>query len=120
MRHRRRWLAVMFAAVGALGLIACGGGSKKNGPAAAGPAATTAISIKEFAFHPGSLRIAAGTTVTVRNDDGTEHTATADDKSFDTGHIVGGATATFKVPRSGAIAYHCDIHNYMRGSIQAT
>lgn len=119
MRNRRWWqgLAVVLVAVG--GLAACGGGTKKSAPAPT-PASATTISIKDFAFHPASLKVPAGTIITVRNDDGTDHTATADDKSFDTGHVSGGATATIKVPAAGKITYHCDIHNYMRGSIEAS
>lgn len=119
MRNRRWWQGLAIVLVGVSGLGACGGGTKKSAPTSAQASATT-ISIKDFAFHPESLKVPAGTTITVRNDDTTDHTATADDKSFDTGHVGGGATATFKVPAAGKITYHCDIHDYMRGSIEAS
>ena len=61
----------------------------------------------------------AGSTLTVTNDDGTQHTLTADDKSFDTGDLDGGAKATVKIGAPGKYAYHCDIHNYMTGTIEA-
>ena len=59
------------------------------------------------------------TAVTVTNDDGTMHTLTADDKSFDTGDLDGGASATITIATAGTYEYHCDIHNYMTGTIEA-
>lgn len=63
--------------------------------------------------------VKAGSTLTVTNDDETVHTLTADDKSFDTGDLDGGAKATVKIGAPGKYAYHCDIHNYMTGTIEA-
>ena len=59
------------------------------------------------------------TPVAVTNDDGTVHTLTADDGSFDTGNLDGGAEKTITVAAPGTYAYHCDIHNYMTGTIEA-
>jgi plastocyanin len=89
-----------------------GGGSR-------GSAAGTAVSIKNFQFAPDPLVVQAGATITVTNDDGTLHTLTADDKSFDTGDLDGGAKGTITVDAPGTYAYHCDIHNYMTGTIEA-
>ena len=61
----------------------------------------------------------AGDTITVTNDDGTAHTLTADDGRFDTGNLAGGAAKTITVAAPGTYAYHCDIHNYMTGKIEA-
>ncbi len=78
-----------------------------------------AVSIKNFQFAPNPLVVQAGAEVTVTNDDGTLHTLTADDKSFDTGDLDGGAKGTITVDAPGTYAYHCDIHNYMTGTIEA-
>jgi plastocyanin len=84
-----------------------------------GTASGTAVSIKNFQFSPNPIVVKARSTLTVTNHDGTMHTLTADDKSFDTGDINGGTTATVKIGAPGKYAYHCDIHNYMTGTIEA-
>ena len=58
--------------------------------------------------------------MTVDNGDDTMHTVTADDKSFDTGDIDGGAKGTITIDKPGKYTYHCDIHNYMTGVIEVT
>lgn len=89
--------------------------SSSSGKAAAG----TAVSIKNFQFSPDPIVVKAGSMLTVSNDDGTLHTLTADDKSFDTGDLDGGAKANVEIGGPGKYAYHCDIHNYMTGTIEA-
>lgn len=78
------------------------------------------VTIKDFTFAPSPLRVKAGTTVTVANDDGTAHTFTADDGAFDTGRIDGGAHTTITIGTAGTYAYHCKIHSSMTGVIDAT
>jgi plastocyanin len=90
---------------------ASGGGGK----AASG----TAISIKDFAYSPDPITVKAGGAILVTNDDGTVHTLTADDKSFDTGDLDGGAKKSITIDAPGTYAYHCTIHNYMTGTIEA-
>jgi plastocyanin len=85
----------------------------------AGNAGGTAVSIKNFQFSPNPIAVKAGSALSVTNRDGTPHTFTADDKSFDTGDINGGVQATVKIGAPGKYAYHCDIHNYMTGTIEA-
>ena len=79
-----------------------------------------AVVIKDFAFAPTPLRVSAGAAVTVTNDDGAAHTLTADDGKFDTGRLDGGKQATITIDEPGTYAYHCDIHNYMTGVIEAS
>lgn len=112
--------ATTIAMAGALG--ACGSSSPdasatpKSSDASASGAT---ITIKDFDFGT-PITVAVGAKVTVKNSDSTAHTVTADDKSFDTKPIEPGATATFTVSKAGTIKFHCDIHNYMTGSIQVT
>ena len=80
----------------------------------------TAISIKNFQYSPDPFTVKAGATVTVTNDDGTVHTLTSDDDTFDTGDLDGGARGSITIDAPGKYAYHCSIHNYMRGTIEAT
>jgi plastocyanin len=83
-------------------------------------ASAPAISIKDFQYSPDPISVEAGATVRVTNDDGTVHTLTADDDRFDTGDLDGGATGTITIDAPGRYGYHCTIHNYMTGTIEAT
>jgi plastocyanin len=96
--------------------------SDNAGSAATGSSAKdgTEVVIKNFAFSPTPLRVRAGATVTVINDDTTAHTLTADHGSFDTGRLDGGAQMKISIDKPGTYAYHCDIHNYMTGVIVAS
>lgn len=76
------------------------------------------ITIRDFAFQPESLVVPVGTVVMVTNEDGAAHTATADDKSFDTGSLDKGASKEITLSKKGEMAYFCSIHDYMRGVIR--
>lgn len=123
---RSRILVLLCCAV-ALTLTACGG-SSGNPPAASpsgskassGPSAANMIEIHSFAFHPSSLTVAPGATVTVHNADSTTHTLTdkANPKLFSTGDIAPGQTKTFTAPtKPGSYAYICLIHQFMAGTL---
>ena len=62
----------------------------------------TSISIRNFAFSPATLHAKAGSTITVTNDDSTTHTLSADDHSFDTGNLAGGARRDDQAGRAGS------------------
>ncbi len=126
------WIAAPFlAATIGLGLTACNSSSKTATTAttavsssadtattsAAPVANTTNIAIKGFSFNPSPAHAQVGETITVTNSDGTDHTLTADDGSFDTGKFSSGSK-TITLTKAGNFKYHCGIHNYMTGSIQ--
>jgi plastocyanin len=102
-----------------LGLGACGGGGSNDGNAAPAKAKAqpSGVVIQNFAFSPDALRVKTGTKVTFTNHDGFDHTVTAKDGSFDSGHLVKDAvfTRTFDTP--GTYPYLCGIHNSMTGSV---
>jgi plastocyanin len=84
-------------------------------------AATTTVSVVDFAFSPQSIKIAQGGTVRWMNTGSQTHTATQDAplSLFDTGHIAPGTTSPGKVLASaGTYPYHCSIHPTMTGSIK--
>jgi plastocyanin len=85
---------------------------------AGGAAMADAIVIRNFTFAPAPLVVDAGTTVTVTNADDTRHSVTADKGSFDTHDLDGGGTAQLVLDKPGKYAYHCDIHDYMKGTIE--
>lgn len=81
---------------------------------------TATVTIQGFAFDPAGLTVKAGTTVTWTNQDSTNHTATADDGSFNCGVISHGTSKSFTFTTAGTFAYHCAIHTYMKGTITVT
>ncbi len=73
------------------------------------------------AYSPNPASLSDGSTITWNNIDDTPHTATADDGSFDTGIINGGASGSALISASTGtrtISYHCNVHPEMRGTLQ--
>jgi len=71
-----------------------------------------------FGFSPATLTILPGTTVTWKNKSSAPHTVTSDDgQTFDSGNIAPGGTFTFKFTVAGSYPYHCNIHPYMRATV---
>ena len=54
------------------------------------------------------------------NRDSTTHTLTANKGAFDAGRISPGKTTSIVVKKPGTYAYHCEIHNFMKGTIKAS
>jgi plastocyanin len=109
MRRIRR-----FASAGVLGaILLLGLGS--IGSTALG--ANHAVDISGFAFAPSTVTVAVGDTVSWTNDDAQNHTATADDASFDTGVVSNGTTKSVTFSTSGTFTYHCRIHSTMTGTV---
>jgi len=102
-------IVLVFAAA-----CSSGSSSSSNGGAAV---AGTAITIKDFKFSPTPLKAKVGDTITVTNNDNTDHELKADDGSFDAGRFASGSM-TFTVSKAGTFAYHCEVHDYMTGVIQ--
>jgi plastocyanin len=80
-------------------------------------ASATTITISGLAF-PKSTTVAAGSTITITNDDSDEHSFTADDgSSFDT-DIEGGESADVKAPSApGTYTFHCKYHSSMKATL---
>ena len=53
---------------------------------------------------------AKGTVVKWVNDDSYAHTVTANDGTFDSGNIAGGASFSYTANTPGTFSYHCTIH----------
>lgn len=86
-------------------------------PQSAAPAAANTVQISNFNFSPATVTVKAGDTVTWTNNDSVEHSATADDSSFDTGLIGPGKSGTFTFAKAGTYTYHCQVHPTMKGTI---
>ena len=80
-------------------------------------AAAHTVTIEGFAFAPAALAVSVGDTVTFTNNDNAPHTATGD--GFDTGRLRRGQSATVTISAAGTLAYRCQFHPNMRGTIQA-
>jgi plastocyanin len=80
-------------------------------------AADGSVTIANFAFDPATVTVNVGDSVTWNNQDGTAHTATAGDASFDTGNIAAGGSATITFDTAGTFAYVCSIHPQMAGTV---
>src|SRR5215204_6399328 len=81
------------------------------------PNSTTTVEIRNNAFIPDQLNVAPGTTVTFVNRDTVPHTATADNKLFDSGELAPGASYPVVLDGAGTVTYHCELHPEMKGSI---
>jgi plastocyanin len=73
--------------------------------------------IEGFAFDPGNLEVAAGTTVTWTNNDSAAHTVTADDGSFQSGRLEQGDTFSYTFETAGTFSYHCEYHSGMTATV---
>lgn len=90
-----------------------------SAPAPSGEAARAEkVEIVEFVYGPDPVTIQAGGKVIWQNEDTAPHTATADDGSFDTGTIEKGKIKSKTFKEAGTIAYYCEIHPTMHGTIE--
>ena len=110
-RTIRRSLArgLIVGAAGALSLV--------TAVAPAALAADHGVDIAGFAFSPQSITISVGDTVTWTNSDAQNHTATANDGSFDTGIVSSGSPKSVTFSTAGTFAYHCKIHPSMTATV---
>lgn len=76
------------------------------------------MTIKDFAFNPNVVHIAAGGSVTWTNQDGTAHTVKFGDSESST--LGNSATYTKKFDTPGKYDYICGIHTYMKGIVEVS
>ena len=128
MEPPRARMTVLFAAVMAATLVlgACssdsdGGDSdapeseSESGDLAPGSAA---INIVDLTFEPTTITVAAGSTdIAITNADTVDHTFTLDDDTVDAA-VSAGQNITVTVELSESVAFHCEIHPSMTGTLQ--
>ncbi len=92
--------------------------STATSPASTGGGASSAtITAAGFAFAPDSVDVTAGkVTLTVTNNDDTEHTFTLDDGSSNT-NLPPGETQKIVLDLSATVGWHCSIHPSMTGTL---
>ena len=81
-------------------------------------AAEVPVDIRDFAYSPNLIEIAAGDTVTWTNQDEVPHTATGEDRDvLQSGTISPGASFSQVFPEAGEFGYFCEFHPNMTGTI---
>lgn len=73
--------------------------------------------IEALQFSPQVIEVAPGDTIVWINKDPFPHTATAQDRSFDSGEIAPKRSWKFKARKKGAFSYICTLHPTMKGSL---
>lgn len=110
----------LSALFGLFALASCGAAEHDaHAASAAAPETGTAhvIDIVDFRFEPEELTVAAGDRITWRNRDVVPHTATARDKSWDSGNLNRDAEWSMVAPAAGVLDYICAYHPSMKGRI---
>jgi plastocyanin len=128
-RKRSRIIAPALAGL-ALVTAACGGGDEGTA-APAGAEGGQTVALKLIAFKPERISVPAGTAVSWKNEDASEHTVTSGtvnqsaggvttsvDNKFESGSLKQNAAFTFTFTAPGTYSYFCKIHPAtMRGEI---
>jgi plastocyanin len=98
-----------------------GSAGTSAGTSTSAAAGSQTITIQSFKFNPDPLPTKAGKVTVVNMDEGTPHSVTADDNSFDTGIFTkNDGPKTITLSKSGTFKYHCQVHNFMHGTIQVS
>ena len=103
-------------------VASCGSSNKSSNPSPP-PAGSGhgshfhTVTISNFTFSPAALPVAVGDTVLWTNDDGIQHTVTADGGTFNGGPLSPGSEFQHVFGTAGAFPYHCNIHTFMHGSV---
>jgi plastocyanin len=127
-RSLRLMLGCVALSAFALVAVSCGSSSSPTTPSptpgggGGGGTADLTITIvgmngsQSFSPNPGTVNV--GQTVSWRNADSITHSLAADNGSFSTGDIAPGATSgPIAMGTAGSLAYHCQIHPTMVGSL---
>ena len=102
------WIAAALAAV----IFALAASDR----AGAVPRSVT-VDVKEFAFHPGSVTVARGTTVTWLNDDEEPHTITSTEGIFKSEAVESAGRFSYTFATPGTYHYFCALHPHMRADV---
>ena len=73
-------------------------------------AETKTVNMKDFKFDPQTITLNVGDSIIWENGDTVEHTATADDGSFNTDDVEAGEDKTIVFNNAGTFAYYCKYH----------
>lgn len=121
MKHfsrRRRGSALLAFTLA----IACTAALVHNGRVASAAVAAgmkPAVTISSYSFHPATLTVKKGSTVTWINKDEDVHTIKSSDgpAAFNSPALDSGNRFEFTFHQAGTYHYMCSVHPYMRGVI---
>ena len=124
MKSPHRWILVgSLVVLGALAMYGCK--DKRKNPVTPAPVADVMITIVgrngSNSYSPNPANVTAGQTVAWVNSGGMTHTATQSGGGFNTGNLANGATsAPITINTTGDLAYECNIHPDMTGTLHVT
>src|ERR1700739_3434828 len=75
--------------------------------------AAAEVKIDNFSFGPATLTVAAGTTVTWKNNDDVPHTVVSDDKVFKSKALDTDDKFSYTFTKPGTYNYFCSVHPKM-------
>ncbi|HVO42173.1 MAG TPA: cupredoxin domain-containing protein, partial [Aggregatilineales bacterium] len=80
------------------------------------PASTVMVTMEDLSFAPAKINLKAGLSVVFVNQSNRNHTATADDTSFDTGVLAPGASSkAIRFDKPGTYPFYCQFHGGVDG-----
>ncbi|MEA2448645.1 MAG: hypothetical protein QOG63_577, partial [Thermoleophilaceae bacterium] len=80
-------------------------------------AASSSVTIQNFAFSPATINVNQGDTITWTNRDSAPHTATGSGGSFNTGTLQEGDSGSATFSKAGTFSYFCSVHPSMKGTV---
>ena len=85
----------------------------------AAPATKATITLRNYSFDPGVMKVAAGATVTWINSDGDVHTIKSQEgpEAFQSPALDSGGRYSFTFRHAGTYKYICSVHPFMHGVI---
>ena len=123
-------ISVVLSAIGCAALVACfserGAGPGTSGAAECRVPVTVIdsmhyiIAIRDFAFHPDSLTVPPGATVTWVNCETPPqepHTTTSDSSVWGSSDLEPGVRFSHTFPAAGGFPFHCTPHPFMTGKV---
>ena len=117
MRSKKAWIAGIAAPMMIVVALLSAGMTGVKANAQRAPAKAVEIKIDNFSFAPGTLTVAAGTTVTWTNQDDIPHTAVSTDGVFKSKVMDTDEKFSYTFTKPGTFPYFCSIHPKMTGTI---
>jgi plastocyanin len=117
MRSKKAWMAAIAAPMMIVVALLSAGFTGVKANAQQAPGKTVEIKIDNFSFAPGTLTVAAGTTVTWTNQDDIPHTAVSTDGVFKSKVMDTDEKFSYTFTKPGTFPYFCSIHPKMTGTI---
>lgn len=118
MRQKKARRSVYEIAVAVLTVTAISAGLVQASGVNKVFAAEHIVEIKALKFVPSTLTVRIGDTITWINRDLAPHTATALDKSWDTGRLNQSVKKTLAVTRGMSLSYFCRFHPGMKAKLK--